>query len=64
MSQKIGITTDLALPAAIGLNTPTFRPLSVRILAMAPAINVLPTPVSVPVIKRPAFLGRFRLIGI
>jgi len=38
-------------PVAIGLNTPTFWPVSVKILAMAPAINVLPAPTSVPVTK-------------
>jgi hypothetical protein len=33
-------------------------------LAIAPKINVLPAPVSVPVIKRPGLCGKLKLSGI
>ena len=49
-------------PVSTGFITPTSMPFSFSAAAMPPVTNVLPTPVSVPVIKNP-FVDIFGIVA-
>ncbi len=64
VSELIRPLRSFLQPVAMGLKTPTLWFWSVSIFAIAPAMSVFPTLVSVPVMNRPFLAGKFRFRGI